>query len=73
MARIIRVNVTVCHNEQTVIMFRNVRLDMTHIPEDSNRGMNQAFEEQHPVLLSRIPTWNEGVFRYRAYFYCRRV
>jgi len=73
--RTIRVNIVVCHNNQLTTQFRNVVLDVTNALELNNRTMNRLFEEQHPVLLSRIPRWTErwSHVEYRAGFECQRI
>lgn len=74
--RTIRVNIVVCHNDQLITQFRNVVLDVTDALELNNRTMNRLFEEQHPVLLSRIPRWCERFpcgCEFRAGFECERL
>jgi hypothetical protein len=64
------VDIEVLIGEKFVTMFRNVKLE---VEECSNKKMNQAFEDQHPRLLSRIPTHTDkwsGV-KYRCAFECK--
>ena len=68
------VDVDVLINGRLVRMFKNVKI---RVEETSNRKMEKAFEEQHPVLLKRIPTHTEVVngigttVKYRCAFSCK--
>lgn len=65
------VNVFVCYDEKLTVMFRRIQLDMEG-KELSNKQLNKAFEEQHPDLLAKIPTWTDRRgFTFRAGFECQ--
>jgi len=68
---IIWVDVIVVVDERFVTMFRNVKLE---VEEECNREMNQAFEEQHPKLLAKIPSWkNSRGFTFKCAFECKVI
>lgn len=49
------------HKEDKFVpMFRNVVLEFDDNTEICNRTLEKAFEEQHPRLHRRIPTWEDN-------------
>ncbi len=58
MTRIIVDIYSLCHRtDKMILRCRNVPLE---VYESSNRRMLEAFENQHPALLRRIPTCHEA-------------
>lgn len=52
--------------DKFVLIFRNVVLEFDGNTEICNRTLEKAFEEQHPRLHRRIPTWeNSRGFKFR--------
>jgi hypothetical protein len=52
-----------------IIFARNIKIEVI---EACNTKMIQAFEEQHPRLLKRVPVVTDSRgFSYRNYFQCK--
>lgn len=65
------VDVYVCHNNKITKTFRRIQLDMDD-REFCNKNLIKAFEEQHPDLTAKIPSWTDRRgFHFRAGFECQ--
>jgi hypothetical protein len=55
--------------EKWIVFARNITIE---VEEVCNKAMNKAFEEQHPRLMKRVPTFtNSRGFKFRNYFECQ--